>query len=827
MTEPTVEPTIHDIERSEIRRRWSLALVMSVAVTLVLATWIGLFGFLGANASYAVFDRFIERWMPETATEAAQLELPDLSRISHVYTEDGVLLAELHAGRNSAPARISDVPDALIYAVLAAEDGDYFEHEGIDFTAIVSAVRDYVTGASRRGGSTITQQVVKNNIVGDELTVRRKIQEALLAIELEQRHTKREILEFYLNSVYFGWSAYGVGAAALEYFGKDLQDLTVAEAATIAVTIRNPSLYDPRRQEERAHDRRNDVIDAMAASGFITFEEAAEAKEDPYLIQPPSQFESPADHVVAEVRRQILNDPEFAFLGETKEERRWAIFGCPAHETDCEGGGGLDIYVTVDLELQEAANRILRSWLPVPGPEFSDARGAPTGAIAMVENNTGAVLAMSSGLPFEQEQFDLAVQGRRNPGSAFKPFVLASYLESGGSLQSYWDARSPIEIECEDPCGPDGGYIWTVRNAGNVDDLITVAQATQSSVNTVYAQLAVRIGPRAIIRTARNLGITSDLEEVYSLALGAGAVSPLEMASAYSTFAANGVHADPYLISRITTGDGGILYERDVSTDQALDPALAAAVRRPMEQVVCCGTARRAIIEGVPQAGKTGTHQAYRDAWFVGYVPNFTTAVWVGFPDEQVALRDVFINGETYTRVFGGSVPAPIWKEFMEVVLAKYPAGEFPGSLGIGYYNEVPFTNVPEVAGLSLEEAEDAVFGAHLRPEEQEVGSPAPPGTVLGTDPEAGEEIDHGATVLIRVSGEGAGLVVPDLVGQSAEAALASIEAVQGQAGGAVTVTTGYEQTDDPDLLGLVIRTVPAAGEIVAPGGALSLVIGA
>ena len=603
------EPTIHDIERSEVSRRWSLALVMSIAITLVLATWIGLFGFLGANASYATFNRFVERWVPET--EATLLDLPDLShlsRVSRIYTEDGEMLAELHAGRISEPARISEMPDVLIDAVLAAEDGDYFKHDGIDFTAIVSAIRDYVTGVSRRGGSTITQQIVKNNIVGDELTVQRKILEALYAIKLEQRYSKREILEYYMNSVYFGWSAYGVGAAALEYFDKALADLSIAEAATIAVTIRNPSLYDPRHQEERAHDRRDDIIDAMATSGFITFAQAAEAKEEQFLIEPPSQFESPAEHVVAEVRRQILNDPEFVFLGGTKEERRQAIFGCPAHEATCQGGGGLEIYVTVDLDIQEAANRILQSWLPVPGSGFTDPRGAPTGAIAMVENHTGAVLAMSSGLPFEQEQFDLVIQGRRNPGSAFKPFVLAAYLQSGGSLQSYRDARSPIEIECEDPCGPDGGYIWTVRNAGRVDDLITVAKATESSVNSVYAQLAVEIGPKAIIRTAHDIGITSELEEVYSLALGAGAVSPLEMASAFSTFATNGIHAEPYLISRITTDAGDVIYERDVRAFQVIDPVLAAAVRRPMERVVCCGTARHAIIEGVPQAGKTGTH---------------------------------------------------------------------------------------------------------------------------------------------------------------------------------------------------------------------------
>ena len=820
------QPTIHDIERTEIRRRWSLALVLAVAIALVLATWIGLFGFLAANASYGTFERFVDRWLPETETEATLLELPDLSRVSRIYTENGVLLAELHAGRLSEPARIWEIPYSLQSAVLAAEDGDYFDHDGIDFAAIISALRDYVTGTSQRGGSTITQQIVKQNIVGDELTIQRKILEALYAIELERLYEKPQILEFYLNSVYFGWSAYGVRAAAHEYFEKELSDLTIAEAATLAVTIRNPSLYDPRRQAERAHERRDDVIDAMATSGFISFEDAAAAKEEPFVIKPHSPFESLADHVVAEVRRQILNDPEFYDLGATNEERRRAVFGCPAHESDCEGGGGLEIFVTVDLDMQEAANRILQSWLPLPVDDSGDARGTPTGAIAMVENHTGAVLAMSSGLPFEQEQFDLAIQGRRNPGSAFKPFVLAAYLQEGGSLQSYWDARSPIEIECEDPCGPDGGYIWTVRNAGRVDELITVSQATESSVNSVYAQLAVELGPQAIIRTARDVGITSDLQEVYSLALGAGAVSPLEMASAYSTFATNGVHAEPYLISRIIDSDGDTVYQRGVKTYQALDPVLAAAVRRPMERVVCCGTARRAIIEDIPQAGKTGTHQAYRDAWFVGYVPNFTTAVWVGYPDEQIALRDVVINGENYTRVFGGSVPAPIWKEFMEIVLAKYPAGEFPSSLGISTYNDVPFTMVPGVVGMTEENAREAVFAAHLRPETVEVDSSSPSGTVLSTDPEQGEGTDQGATVLISVSTGAATLTVPDLTGLDPETAVEQAEGLRQQIAGELVVEVAYEAVEDADLVDQVIRTEPGAGESLNPGQPLVIVVG-
>ena len=246
----------------------------------------------------------------------------------------------MHDGRNSEPARYEDIPETVIFAVLAAEDADYFEHEGIDFTAIVSAIKDNLTSDAERGGSTITQQVVKQNFVGSELTLQRKITEALYAVELEQRYSKEQILEFYLNSVYFGWSAYGIGAASVEFFDKPLDELTIAEAATLAVTIRNPNLYDPRRQEDNAHARRDGVIDNMATSGFVSFEEAAAAKRQPFRIQPPSDFDSPADHVVAEVRRQLLNDPDSRSLARPKTSANRRYSGAPLTTPNARVEGG-------------------------------------------------------------------------------------------------------------------------------------------------------------------------------------------------------------------------------------------------------------------------------------------------------------------------------------------------------------------------------------------------------------------------------------------------------------------------------------------------------
>ncbi|MDH3499497.1 MAG: transglycosylase domain-containing protein [Acidimicrobiia bacterium] len=817
------QPTIHQVERSELRSRWFIALALLLTISVLSATWLGLFTFLGLNSAYGTFNGFRQEYFPETA--AVNLDLPDLSQVSRIFTEDGVLLAELHDGRNSEPARLEDVPEVLIDAILAAEDAEYFKHEGIDFSAIVSAFFDTL-GGNTRGGSTITQQVVKQNFVGSELTIQRKITEALFAAELEQRYTKERILEFYINSVYFGWSAYGVKAASQEYFEKDMDDLTIAEAATISVLIRNPSLYDPRRQEERAHERRDDVINAMATHGFITESEAELAIRQPFRIAPPSEFDSPADHVVAEVRRQLLNDPEFAFLGATNEERKRAIFGCPADDEECEGGGGLNIYVTVDLDLQNRANALLQEWLPVPDETFTDPRGAPTGAIAMVDNRTGAVLVMSSGLPFEQEQFDLAVQGARNPGSAFKPIALVAYLESGGSLQSYWDARSPQKIDCGFPCGPGGSNTWTVRNAGGGGGLMSLFQATANSVNAVYAQLAVEVGPEKIVDIAHKMGIKSELEPVFALALGAGAVSPLEMASAFSNFATNGLHSNPYLVSRIQSVEGEPVYEHALAPEQILDPALLAAAREPLQSVVCCGTARAAQI-GVAQGGKTGTHQSFREAWFVGFVPNLTTAVWVGFPDEQTELRNVRIHGQTYSRVFGGTVPAPIWAEFMKIVLEKYPVGEFPEIDGTGTYNVRPSTKVPSVVGLSQSRASEDIYNAHLSPSVVSVNSFEPAGVVISQAPEAGATVSHGAGVTIEVSnGLPPEIGVPDLRGRTVGEATQIVQDLMANSGVTINLAITFQEVTSPDLVDRVITTSPGPGGVVPHQGTLTLVVG-
>jgi penicillin-binding protein 1A len=836
------------LESRERRGRWFVALATLLSIAVIASTWIGLFSFMGANAAFGTFQHLEEKYIPNV--DAELLELPDLSQVSHMFTLDGTPLAELHDGRVSEPVPYEEIPELVVNAVLAAEDADFFQHEGIDVAAIASAFIDNLRYDTTRGGSTITQQVVKKVFVGQEISYERKIIEAVTAVELERRYTKEQILEFYVNFVYFGSSAYGISAAAHEFFEKDLDQLNIAEAATLAVLPRNPTVYDPRRRPEDAEERRNDVISTMVEHEFITEIEGRIAEAYPFNIAEPQQFTGPADHVVAEVKKQLLNDAEFSFLGTTKDERKKAIFGCPADDVTCEGGGGLQVYVTIDLELQEIANEMLESWLPQPDtstmsegeieacisrynatvtpvPELDRLHCAPSGAIAMVDNATGAVQVMASGLPFEEEQFDYAVQGQRNPGSSFKPFTLVAALESGVPLGSYWDARSPKEIECPYICSSRGN-IWVVRNAGGGGGLMKLFQATHNSVNVVFAQVAVAVGPDKIVDVAHRMGIESDLVAVPSITLGAGAVSPLEMASAFSNFATNGVWAPHYLIERIETSDGEVIYQHQVEHRQTVDPAVIAAARKPLTLVpTSSGTARRANI-GRPQGGKTGTHQNYMEAWYVGFVPQYSTAIWVGYPDFQYPLRNVVINGQSYSRVFGGSVPGPIWAEFMNIVLADEPALDWPPDpAGTSQYLSTPSTEVPLVEGMILEEASDEIFDSHLRPEIVEVDSLEPEGTVLTQTPEAGSSVSQGSAVTIEVStGIPPSGPLIDLRGMTVDEVIAALRAFEEETGVALSFTTSAIDTEDPALEGRVVSTNPPPGGTVTHGDTITIFLG-
>jgi penicillin-binding protein 1A len=841
---------IHQLEARERRGRWFPALAGLLSIALLLSTWVGLFTFLGANSAYATIDKVRAEYVPEV--ETLTLTLPDLSRVSRVWAGD-TIIGELHDGRNSEPVLIEEVPEVLQNAILAAEDKGFYEHEGVSFPAIASAALDNFRNGNTRGGSTITQQIVKNVFVGDEVTIERKIKEAFYAAELERRFSKEEILQFYMNSVYFGAGAYGVKTAAREFFHKAMADLTLDQAATIAVLIRNPSLYDPRRNPENVLDRRNDVIDTMLEEEWITEFQAGIAKAAPLGVREHIEFRGPAEHVRAEVLRQLLDlaRHEFDFLGTTQEERIISVFGCPSDDTNCTGGGGLNIETTIDLDLQQAANNLLLEWLPFYSYDenlalctqifptepienlssYAEANScSPTGALTMVDNMTGAVEVMASGLPFEQSQFDLAVQGRRNPGSSFKPFGLVAALENGITLGNTYDGTSPRILTCPTICsdGPDPNT-WTVSNAGASTGRITLEEATTRSINTIYAQLSLQVGPEKVVEVAQRMGITSPLPAVPSIVLGTGAVSTLEMASAFSSFATNGLHAEPYLIDRILDEDGNVLYQHEVRQEQVIAAPIAEAVRIPLLAVPTEeGTAARADI-GRPAGGKTGTHQDYRDAWYVGFVPQYTTAVWVGYERDQVPLRNVRIHGEYYERVFGGSVPAPIWAQFMEMVLAEVEPVDFPRLTEeeLEPYLKPPTTTVPHLIGRSEAEAVSLATEAKLVPSVVPIPSLVAAGTVVFQSLGSGAQVEAGLPIRIYVSnGQVPGGALPSVVGLPISEAYRTINRFIYSTGTWVDVYVTYVPVTDPAQVDVVLTQNPAAGTAMTYKSPVYLTVG-
>ncbi len=827
-----MDPNIHEAHRNERMRRRLPSSILLAVITVIGAGWVGLFGFLGSSAALGTVEDVEERYFCDVST--MDLSFPDVSRLSSVTTADGVELGKL-SERNSQPITLEEMPDLVVGAILSAEDDGFYEHEGVDFTAIFgSAIRGAETGAS-----TITQQVVKQTYLSTDRTLERKICEAQVASELEERYTKDQILEFYANSVFFGSNAYGVRAAAQEYFEKELDELTLGEAATLVTPIRNPTIYHPRHNPQNSFAVRNRTIDLMVANGYAAEEEGDAAKSAPLGVVPHSNREELDPQVMLAVRRELLDTDGYG-LGSTYAARKQALFGCPAADATCAGGGGLQIEITVDYALQTEANRILRAWFR---PEYE----GPTGAIATIENETGAVRVIASGVDFGDDleagerPYDLASGGARNAGSAFKPFTLTAALEGGDlegrpvTLASLWDRSSPAIIDCGSPCSADGN-IWTVENAGGnaAHDLQSLESATYNSTNTVYARLINAIGPEAVVDTARRLGITSQYLKAYpSITLGAASVSPLEMAAAYSTIANYGDRRTPYLIERITDSNGEVIYQHQVQSESVVSRSVAAAVVSTLEKVVTQGTGKRSDI-GRPQAGKTGTATDHTDVWFAGFVPQLTTVVWVGYPDRPIPMERFTIwndsTGEEQSiqRAFGGTVAAPVWRQFMQAATADLPAIDFPEEpAGSDVYRVVPRTVVPALDGLDAKQMADAVYGAGLRLDRIEVASSTPEGRIVRIVPRSGTALRQGSTVNVLVStGDPAPALVPELIGLPLDDVTGALNAFREENGISLDWNVEYVDISDSTRWGVVVATTPSAGSVIADGGTIKVVVG-
>lgn len=735
------------------------------------------------------------------------------------------LLAQLHGVENREIVSADQIPKAMRDAVVAVEDERFYSHPGVDFKAILRALwADLRQGSLVEGGSTITQQFVKNAYISDQKTLDRKVKEAALAYQLEKKWSKEKILNEYLNIIYFGEGAWGVEAAAVEYFGVHAKGLTIAQAAMLAGITKSPANYSPRRDPQRALERRNLILNKMFQQGYITGDQLRAALAEAVKLAPT----------------RVAADTKAPYWIEMVREQLVAKYGA---NTVLQGG--LRVYTSIDLDKQALAEKTIKDVLDKPGD--------PTAALVSIDVHTGRILAMVGGLDFKSHQFNIAVQGHRQPGSAFKTFVLVTAFRQNISPTATYES-GPFTVKLP-------GADWNVKSTdeGNV----SLADATARSINGVYARLIMDVGPQKVAETARHLGIETKVENNPAIALGGlkTGVSPLEMAVAYGSIASGGDRLSgsvvfdpehplfPVAIVKVTDAAGNVIDDNRVVRTQVIDPRIAYTATDVLKGVIDYGTARAADI-GRPAAGKTGTTQEYRDAWFVGYTPDVVTAVWVGYPDEQKAMTD--IHGINVT---GGSFPAQIWAAYMRGALEGIPPTDFTEPAGTEWVTvtidpasgllatkwcpdrqQMSFLKgtepteycnlhrpaevaVPDVTSRLLAAAKAALKDAGFTSRTVEQQQPtSPPGTVIGQDPPAGTMLLQGSTVTLTVTAGGpTQATVPDVLSQAAAAARGALTS----AGFRVNET----MTPSEAAAGTVVDQNPAPGASLMTGQTVTIVV--
>lgn len=562
---------------------------------------------------------------------------------TQVYDCNGNLLAKLHAEENRT--RIlssSEIPDNMKHAVVAIEDERFYQHYGIDIVGITRAmIKNIKAGRVVQGASTLTQQLVKNAFLTSEKTLKRKAIEAMMAFQLERKYSKDEIITLYLNEIYFGHGAYGLAAASEIYFGKkDPKDMTVCECAMLAGIPKSPTAYSPIRHPKNNKDRRGLVLSKMVELGFITPAQYEEAKvEEPKLMEIKEE-EQVAPYFTTYVRDQLLEK----------------------YGANVVYNGGLKVYTTIDLQLQQYAEEAMASaaiFVERPIEKDPDLNGS----LVCIDPKNGHILAMYGGRDFKKSQFNRVTQAYRQPGSSFKPIVYATALENG-SLPN-----DTILDEFISYTNRWTKQVWAPRNSDHkFHGHVTLMKALAKSYNVPAVKLIDKLTPNKVIRMAKKLGITSSMEANLSLALGAGQFTPLEMCSAYGVFANSGIYCRPISITKIYDRDNNLLEENNPKAQEVMKPVNAAMMCDLLKNAALKGTGYRALVSGRTIGGKTGTTNDYIDAWFNGISPNLATVVQFGYDMPKTLGKNMA----------GGNVCGPVWHDFMEKALKNYPKSDFP-----------------------------------------------------------------------------------------------------------------------------------------------------
>ncbi len=578
--------------------------------------------------------------------------LPPGPQTTVVYDQHGRVLATLHAEINRTIIPFAQMSQSVKHAVIAVEDKNFYHEGGVSYFGILrAAIADVRHRQIQQGGSTITQQYVKTVITGSERTFARKVREAILAVKLSHQFSKDQILEKYLNTVYFGNGAYGVQAAAETYWGIPASKLDTLKAATLAGLIAAPATFDPVRHPAAARARRDIVLTDMAQQGYITAAEASHLQAQSVRVRKPAAPTFPHGYFVDYVSRALQS-----------------TFGQAATFT-----GGLRVTTTLNLTYQEGAEKAIADRL-------SNTHD-PAAALVAIDPASGAIRAMVGGRDFAKQKVNFATQARRQAGSSFKPFTLAAAMEQKISLNSVWSGPSSIDIKdprCRNPDGTD----WMPHNyADEAGGTMTLTQATANSVNTIFAQLVTVVGPPSVVDVANRMGIRTELQPVCSITLGSQGVTPLDMADSYATLASRGVHRSPTSIAQVKSSAGDVMFRANTAGQRVLLQNNADLVTSALQHVITGGTGAAADI-GRPAAGKTGTAQNYVDAWFCGYTPQLVTCVWMGYPKNEMVPME---NVEGFPHVFGGSLPARIWHDFMSTAMQGVPVANFPTPSLAGY----------------------------------------------------------------------------------------------------------------------------------------------